>query len=94
MAMDFLALFRIFLVAVVRVFGQAILEQVLTALDSATDWVRRLLFLKISGPRTWQRNLRTKRGQCLACGYSLAGNRSGICPECGTASEGQCEVLK
>ena len=23
------------------------------------------------------------RGRCLACGYDLAGNVSGVCPECG-----------
>ena len=37
------------------------------------------------------RNLRlelTKRGlpTCLACGYDLTGNVSGVCPECGTNS--------
>lgn len=26
---------------------------------------------------------RRKRGQCLSCGYSLTGNESGVCPECG-----------
>lgn len=25
------------------------------------------------------------RGQCVSCGYDLTGNRSGRCPECGTA---------
>jgi len=25
-------------------------------------------------------------GTCLACGYNLTGNISGICPECGTAT--------
>jgi len=25
--------------------------------------------------------------KCLACGYSLTGNTSGVCPECGTAIE-------
>jgi hypothetical protein len=24
------------------------------------------------------------KGQCLACGYNLTGNVSGVCPECGT----------
>jgi len=27
---------------------------------------------------------RRKHGLCLHCGYSLAGNVSGVCPECGT----------
>ena len=26
---------------------------------------------------------RRRKGQCLRCGYSLTGNTSGICPECG-----------
>jgi hypothetical protein len=26
---------------------------------------------------------RRERGQCLACGYDLRGNTSGVCPECG-----------
>ena len=29
--------------------------------------------------------LRRVRGLCLACGYDLTGNQSGVCPECGTA---------
>jgi hypothetical protein len=28
---------------------------------------------------------RRREGRCLACGYDLAGNVSGVCPECGTA---------
>ncbi|HXE52594.1 MAG TPA: hypothetical protein VN541_06230 [Tepidisphaeraceae bacterium] len=28
---------------------------------------------------------RRKNNQCLACGYSLTGNTSGVCPECGTS---------
>jgi hypothetical protein len=27
---------------------------------------------------------RKRRGLCSNCGYSLAGNVSGVCPECGT----------
>ena len=27
-------------------------------------------------------------GACLSCGYSLEGNVSGVCPECGTAVRG------
>ncbi len=30
------------------------------------------------------RRLRRKRGHCMACGYDLEGNVSGVCPECGT----------
>jgi hypothetical protein len=28
---------------------------------------------------------RSRRGRCNACGYSLIGNVSGVCPECGSA---------
>ncbi len=27
---------------------------------------------------------RMRRGLCLKCGYNLAGNTTGVCPECGT----------
>ena len=37
----------------------------------------------IRGP--WRRHRRRKRGLCLKCGYNLAGNVSGVCPECGEA---------
>ena len=30
--------------------------------------------------RAWRRR---RRGKCVACGYELTGNTSGICPECG-----------
>ena len=35
----------------------------------------------IRGPL--RRRRRRKRGQCLHCGYSLEGNVTGVCPECG-----------
>lgn len=34
--------------------------------------------------RSRQRVRRIGRGECAECGYSLAGNPSGVCPECGT----------
>jgi hypothetical protein len=37
--------------------------------------------------RWYRRDRRAERfyrGQCLTCGYSLTGNISGVCPECGT----------
>ena len=35
----------------------------------------------IRGPvRRWRRR---RRGECVACGYDLTGNVSGVCPECG-----------
>ena len=42
----------------------------------------------ICGPL--RRHLRRRKGQCLRCGYSLEGNVTGVCPECGmkTSSEG------
>jgi|SRR6185437_11490486 len=30
-----------------------------------------------------QRRRRIRLGQCIGCGYSLQGNVSGVCPECG-----------
>ena len=35
----------------------------------------------IRGPL--RRRRRRKRGECVACGYNLTGNVSGVCPECG-----------
>ena len=37
----------------------------------------------LRGPlRRWRRR---RKGLCLACGYDLTGNVSGVCPECGEA---------
>jgi len=33
------------------------------------------------------RRRRRSRGQCVACGYDLTGNLSGVCPECGTEAK-------
>lgn len=44
-----------------------------------------LLFALGWGPGAMRRRLRCRRGACGACGYSLAGNSSGLCPECGAA---------
>ncbi len=32
-------------------------------------------------------NYRRHHGLCVACGYNLTGNVSGVCPECGAAVE-------
>ena len=32
------------------------------------------------------RRERKAKGLCVACGYDLTGNVSGVCPECGTKS--------
>ncbi len=37
-----------------------------------------------SQPRKRRRERRREAGLCEACGYSLAGNTTGVCPECGT----------
>ena len=38
----------------------------------------------IRGPvRRWRRR---RNGWCLACGYDMQGNVSGVCPECGVAA--------
>jgi hypothetical protein len=34
--------------------------------------------------RRWRQMRRRKRGLCIACGYDLTGNTSGVCPGCGT----------
>jgi hypothetical protein len=34
-----------------------------------------------------RRKDRLRNRQCVACGYSLQGNASGVCPECGTTAE-------
>ncbi len=37
----------------------------------------------VRGPlRRWRRR---RQGRCQKCGYDLAGNVTGVCPECGTA---------
>ena len=41
------------------------------------------MLVLIRGPmRRWRRR---RRGRCIRCGYSLEGNVSGVCPECGDA---------
>ena len=35
--------------------------------------------------RRQRRAMRVARNLCLTCGYALKGNRSGVCPECGTS---------
>ena len=43
-------------------------------------------FLACLGRRVWSENRkahRKKNGHCIKCGYSLIGNISGPCPECG-----------
>jgi hypothetical protein len=42
-----------------------------------------VIALRTSRTRSTVRK-RIKKGLCLSCGYSLIGNTSGVCPECGT----------
>jgi hypothetical protein len=50
-------------------------------------WTVALLFallptLRLAG--WWRKRPRFGAGRCSACSYDLAGNVSGVCPECGT----------
>ena len=40
-------------------------------------------WLLLAGSGGLRRARRRRRGQCVGCGYDLAGNASGACPECG-----------
>ncbi len=40
-------------------------------------------WMLLAGSEAIRRGVRRRRGQCIACGYNLAGNTSGACPECG-----------
>ena len=56
-------------------------------------WVLVLIFAAPIGFWSYRR-LRSRRrlpGNCSACGYDLAGNTSGVCPECGTVVAGKAE---
>lgn len=56
------------------------------SLDVSAWLVIGLLLAYPLGHAVWQRRrttLRRARGLCLTCGYNLAGNTSGRCPECG-----------
>jgi|GEM_PF-3319102 len=41
------------------------------------------LFFGIGAARRWNR---CRRGLCPRCAYDLAGNTTGVCPECGASS--------
>jgi len=43
-----------------------------------------LAFMLLFGPGQIRRVWRSRNLCCVNCGYSLAGNTSGVCPECGT----------
>jgi len=44
------------------------------------------------GVRTARKHSRLRGGRCVACGYSLTGNTTGTCPECGARID-NCEKV-
>lgn len=42
-----------------------------------------LIVLPFRLRRNIRQSSRLRRGLCLSCGYNLAGNSTGVCPECG-----------
>ena len=59
-------------------------DPVLVAIASIFAIIYLIPLLWLLGPGTraaFERRL--ERGLCLRCGYNLAGNTSGVCPECG-----------
>ncbi len=52
-------------------------------------------FATVFLPAKWAMSVRRARpkGGCSKCGYSLTGNTSGVCPECGTAVERKTEKV-
>ncbi|HSU67250.1 MAG TPA: hypothetical protein VLJ39_10275 [Tepidisphaeraceae bacterium] len=47
-------------------------------------WTMLTALLPAAAVWRWRHGLsRSRRGLCIACGYSLTGNLSGVCPECG-----------
>ncbi len=61
-------------------------------------WILAILFSGypvlslICGPR--RRHMRRRKGLCAGCGYSLTGNVSGVCPECGNRVRRQKETSR
>ena len=46
-----------------------------------------IVWMLFAVPGAVRRRVRIKRGQCASCGYSLRGNASETCPECGKLIE-------
>lgn len=46
-----------------------------------------LLCVAVPTAYAWWRGRRFPPGHCRECGYDLAGNTAGVCPECGKAAE-------
>jgi hypothetical protein len=57
----------------------------------APAWGVVLLFAVLPARRLIVRRCQgtPRLNKCIACGYSLTGNTSGVCPECGTAIAGK-----
>jgi|GEM_PF-4644169 len=47
-------------------------------------WRELGLFVRWRGPAWRQLKWLKQDGHCFGCGYNMEGNRSGICPECGS----------
>jgi membrane protein implicated in regulation of membrane protease activity len=81
---------------VVLYFGLAVylLPRLLAVWAVAPTWVQAAVvaavipLAAVGGARDARRSRRRRRkelGLCASCGYSLTGNTSGVCPECGAA---------
>jgi hypothetical protein len=59
--------------------------------DVAT-WLPFVLFSVLTAVSWWRGRRLWREGHCQQCGYNLAANVSGICPECGTAIDKDSKV--
>jgi hypothetical protein len=81
---------RVWLLLVALFFGLPALLLALAVL-TLIDWrilpavIIGIVAFSVFGQDVFERRTRRRRdrGLCLACGYNLTGNVSGICPECG-----------
>lgn len=55
-----------------------------------------ILFRLVTSPVAYDlyRKALVQNHLCTTCGYSLIGNSSGICPECGTSIESGAEAIR
>jgi hypothetical protein len=89
-ALWMLAIFVVFhlLGNVVGLFTQGVWRSPIEDRDAVWDWITDFWRDNLE-PSGWAEKRRVRRrelGQCVMCGYSLIGNVSGTCPECGTAT--------
>lgn len=58
----------------------------------APMWLPLVIVLLVAASKSASRKkriaTRLAKGQCISCGYSLIGNTSGVCPECGNHTQG------